>query len=86
MAETNSTAKTTKKDKEEIFIPRGTANGDPNLFVSVNGVNYVLPRGATSTVPTYVAEEIRRSWRAEERLVKRSEELIEKAKEPLYKI
>ena len=31
--------------REDIFIPRGPKNDDPNLFVSVNGKNYLLPRG-----------------------------------------
>jgi hypothetical protein len=56
--------KTKETKKEEIFIPRGYAGDDPNLFVSVNGVNYLLPRGKTSLVPDFVAAEIRRSWGA----------------------
>ena len=37
----------TKKndDRVEVYIPKGYANEDPNFFVSVNGVNYILPRG-----------------------------------------
>ena len=34
------------------------------LFVAVNGVNYLLPRGKKSMVPKFVAEEIERSNRA----------------------
>ena len=33
------------EDRVEIFVPKGYANDDPNLFISVNGVNYLLPRG-----------------------------------------
>ena len=29
----------------EIFIPRQSDREDPNLFVGINGVNYLLPRG-----------------------------------------
>lgn len=54
------------EEKVEIFIPKGAANDDPNLFVSVNGVNYLLPRGQSSCVPKHIAEEIKRSWKAEE--------------------
>lgn len=50
----------------EVFIPRGSnANDDPNMFVSINGVNYLLPRGKKSTVPVEVAEEIARAARAQ---------------------
>ena len=55
-------------ERVEIHIPRGNANDDPNLFVSVNGVNYLLPKGKTSSVPRAVAAEIKRSWAAQEAL------------------
>ena len=42
----------------EVFIPRGADREDPNLFVGINGVNYLLPKGKTSRVPPEVAEEI----------------------------
>ena len=48
---------------EEIFIPRAGAKEDPNLFVSVNGKNFLIPKGKKSKVPRYIADEIRRrSW------------------------
>lgn len=50
---------------EEIFIPKGYVNDEPNLLVSVNGNNFLLPRGKTSTVPYYIADEFRRSQRAQ---------------------
>ena len=50
----------------EIFIPRGGDREDPNLFVGINGVNYLLPRGKKSMVPAAVAREIERSGRAAE--------------------
>ena len=61
-----STTKTTKTadDRVEVNIPRGGDREDPNLFVAVNGVNYLLPRGKKSMVPKFVAEEIERSNRA----------------------
>ena len=70
-AKTNETetaktkAKAKKDEREEVFIPKGQVNDDPNLFVSVNGVNYLLPRGKSSKVPPEVAYEIKRSMRAE---------------------
>ena len=50
----------------EIFIPRQSDREDPNLFVGINGVNYLLPRGKKSMVPQSVAAEIERSGRAVE--------------------
>lgn len=52
----------------EVFIPRGGDRADPNCFVGINGVNYLLPRGKKSLVPKIVAEEIARSERAAEKL------------------
>ena len=48
----------------EIFIPRGADREDPNLFVGINCVNYLLPRGKKSMVPLTVAAEIERSGKA----------------------
>lgn len=58
--------KKTEKDLVEVFIPREGANGDPNYFVGVNGVSYLLPRGKKSMVPPEVAYEINRSNEAKE--------------------
>ena len=58
-----STTKTTKTadDRVEVNIQRGGDREDPNLFVAVNGVNYLLPRGKKSRVPKAVADEIARA-------------------------
>jgi hypothetical protein len=53
--------------EEEIFIPKGYGNDDPNLLVSINCKNWLLPKGKSSKVPKYVADEIRRSWEAQAR-------------------
>lgn len=58
-------AETQKEKRVEIFIPRAGANEDPNLFVSINGVNYLLPKGKTSLVPPHVKAEIERGRKAE---------------------
>ena len=57
-----------QEERVEIFIERGSANDDPNLFVSVNGYNCLLPRGKTSMVPKSVYDEIMRARRAQQRL------------------
>ena len=72
MANENTTAQQggniAKKDKRvEVYIPRGGANEDPNLFVSVNGVNYLLPRGKTSLVPPHIRAEIERCRKARDK-------------------
>ena len=58
----------------EVFIPRGGDRADPNLFVGINGVNYLLPRGKKSMVPAAVAAEIERSDRASDRLYQSMDE------------
>lgn len=63
---------TARSDYEEVFIPRGQKNDDPNLFVSVNGKNYLLPRGQKSLVPPEVAYEVHRAERAENDYFERS--------------
>ena len=51
-----------KPKRVKIFVPRAASNReDPNLFVGINGVNYLIPKGKTSEVPDFVAEEIRRA-------------------------
>lgn len=70
-------------NRVEITIPRGEKRDDPNLFVSINGVNYLLPRGKTSLVPPEVAQEVRRSWEAEQLMDEHSRELLESSKNPM---
>lgn len=61
-------SKKTGLKRIEISIPRGSDREDPNLFVAINGTNYLLPRGKKSTVPAEVAAEIERSERARDAL------------------
>ena len=42
MAKTNPETEEVKDDRVEVFIPKGQANEDPNLFVSVNGKIFLL--------------------------------------------
>ena len=73
-------AETVKDDRVEVFVPKGYANDDPNFFVSVNGVNYLLPRGKKSMVPAHVAAEVERSKRAQEILDEKMEQMLEASK------
>ena len=67
----------------DLFVPKGYANDEPNFFISVNGKNYLLPKGKTSKVPPCVKYEYERAMRAQEALDAKSEELLEKAKQPI---
>lgn len=67
-----------KEKRVKLMIPRGASNEDPNLFISVNGVNYLLPKGKESLVPAAVAAEYRRSVQARDRLDKSAEQLMHK--------
>ena len=78
MAENENTTPAQEKEKVTVSIPRGDTKADPNLFVSVNGVNYLLPRGKKSTVPAHVAAEIERSERARDRFEDSREAKISK--------
>ena len=62
----------------EVFVPKGYVNEEPNLFVSVGGVNYLLPRGRTSLVPPAVAYELERSRKAQEDLDRKISRLLER--------
>ena len=57
------------EERVEVYIERGNATDEPNLFVSVNGYNCLLPKGQTSLVPRSVAAEIHRARRAQQKLM-----------------
>jgi hypothetical protein len=76
-------ATTNKEGYVDLFIPKGYVNDEPNYFISVNGKNFILPKGKTSKVPTYVKEEYDRAMRAQEALDAKSEALLEKANQPI---
>lgn len=79
----SETTKTKKDNRVEIFVPRGRSNEDPNMFISVNGVNYLLPRGKKSFVPDFVAYEYERAMAAESALYERKTQMIEQGQEPI---
>lgn len=55
-----------KTDSVKITLPRARKGEAEDLFVSINGVNYLVPKGKTVEVPDFVAEEIRRAQAAED--------------------
>lgn len=80
MANTKPKNENIDDGKVELFVPRGYANDEPNLLIGVNGVNYLLPRGKTSRVPQFVADEFYRSQRAQESQDKRVDEMLAASK------
>ena len=80
MANNENKASKPAEERVEVFVPKGYANDEPNLFVSVNGVNYLLPKGKKSLVPAHVAAEIERSKKAQERLDENVEKMLEASK------
>lgn len=80
---TEEVATNKKEDRVEVFIPRGAANDEPNLFVSVNGVGYLLPKGKKSMVPPHIKAEIDRSLAAQEKMDERVDALLKEANAPL---
>ena len=68
------------EERVEVYVERGNATDEPNLFVSVNGYNCLLPKGKTSLVPRSVAEEVARAKRAQQRLDETMDALREAAR------
>ena len=65
----------------DLFVPRGSSVDEPNVIISVNGKNYVLPRGKSSRVPKAVAEEYERSQRAQHKVDNAIFEMVERARQ-----
>ena len=64
--------------KVKVFVPRGASNEEPYVFISVNGVNYLLPKGKESEVPAHIAEEYYRCQAAQARADERKAEMTGK--------
>ena len=67
----------------KLHVPRGAANDEPNVFVSVNGVGYLLPKGKDSMVPPFVKAEYERSVAAQQKMDEHIDEMLAEAKKPL---
>lgn len=68
-------------EKVEIRVPRGGANDEANLFISINCVNYLIPKGKTSMVPRCVADEYERMQAAEEQFYAKMDELVKQGEQ-----
>lgn len=67
-------------EKVSVTVPRGAQNADPNVFIGINGVNYLLPKGQMSSVPPEVAQEYTRSIEAENRFFATADKLKSESK------
>lgn len=64
-----------KNTRVKITLHRARKGEDENLFVGINGVNYVIPKGKEVEVLPEVAEEIWRSQKADDLMHERAEEM-----------
>jgi len=62
----------------KIKIPRSNAKDEQDVFVGVNGVNYIIPKGKEVSVPDFVAREIERSQAAQEKFFDTQGRLVAK--------
>ena len=67
------------EERVDLFVEKGYANDEPNKVISVNGVLYVLPKGKTSRVPKFVADEYNRSRKAQQRLDETVDKMLAEA-------
>jgi hypothetical protein len=74
--------KKTTEERVDVFIPRGGVNEDPNLYVCINGKEFLLPRGQVSNVPVYVKDAVDCLFRTQSYQEKHSQELIAKTLKP----
>ena len=70
-------------EMKEVFVPKGNVNDEPNLFISVNGKNFLLPKGKKSKVPKYIAEELERSQQAQEIADEHIGDMLDATKQPV---
>ena len=66
--------------KVKIRLDRARGSEPKELYVGVNGVNYLVPKGKEVEVPEFVAEEIKRSEAAALFMDEEKERLLADAK------
>ena len=62
-----------KKKMVKVRLFKDNQNYTSDVFVSVNGENYLIKRGVTVDVPDYIAEVLESSQREDENAVMRME-------------
>ncbi len=81
MAKTENTAKNVAPATPErvtVTLPRARYGEEENLFIGINGVNYLIPKGKPVDVPTFVAEEIKSAQAAEDAMYAAQERMLER--------
>ena len=58
-----------ERQKVELLIPRIPGAPADDVFIGINGENYLLPRGKKHKVPVEVKEEYERSVKATDRFM-----------------
>ena len=76
MATKKATAVKTE-GRVELYIPRTEGNNDPNVLISVNGKNWLIPKGKTVWVPPEAMAEYKRAQKAYEKYFRLVEERIQ---------
>ena len=67
MAGTKNAARAAQaRERVTITLPRARHGEAEDLFVSINGVSYLIPKGKPCDVPPEVAEEVRRAQAADD--------------------
>ena len=74
-----ATAAVPADERVDLYVEKGYANDEPNQLICVNGVNYVLPKGKTSRVPKFVADEYNRSRKAQRKLDETVDKMLAEA-------
>ena len=69
------TVEPAKEGRVTVTVPRARKGEAEDLFVCLNGVNYLIPKGKAVQVPPEVAAEIERAQAAEEAYHDAAEEL-----------
>lgn len=79
MAKTETTVEA-KTTREKITLPRARNGEDPTMFVGVNGVNYLIPKGKAADVPPEVSFELKRAQAADDFYHEAAEKMLENQK------
>ena len=69
------TVEPVKEGRVTVTVPRARKGEAEDLFVCLNGVNYLIPKGKAVQVPPEVAAEIERAAEAEEKFYQTVEEM-----------
>ena len=66
--------------KVTVNLPRARGSEPKELFVGINGVNYLVPKGKPVDVPDFVAAEIERAEKATQFMDEEKDRLLSASK------